>query len=478
VLQRAVVASVVVGVVTALTSAAASGSTSGFLVGFDDDLAKQVGSPATTPMRQLGAGAVRVTLQWVPGSTTLTTADITGLNTAVSAATKLRIVLSVYGSTATAAPVTATARSQYCSYVASALRRYAAIRDVVIWNEPNKVQFWSPQAGAPAAYEALLATCYDALHASFASVNVLGLALSHAGNDNSSSTSPGAFIRGVGTAYRASAHTKRILDTVAFHPYPVTSSERPWLQHIGSTTIGEGDWNKLMYNLWQAFNATAQPLPGQANVRIWYTEWGVQTAIPAAKASLYSGTENVAVLPETSAGDPTPPPPGSPAPDAATQFNDAVSLAACQPHVAAFFNFLVADEARLSGWQSGPLYTDRTAKTLYGSYQQTIAAASAAAVDCTKLKGGTPSPDYLPPTAPSNLTAAVSPPNVTLSWNASTDDASAISYRIYRGAAFIATTTATTWTGTSPSGASVYTVRAIDAAGNLGNASNSVTVTG
>jgi hypothetical protein len=35
-----------------------------------------------------------------------------------------------------------------------------------------------------------------------------------------------------------------------------------------------------------------------------------------------------------------------------------VRLAACQPRVAAFFNFLLVDEDRLGGWQSGLLWAD------------------------------------------------------------------------------------------------------------------------
>ena len=111
-------------------------------------------------------------------------------------------------------------------------------------------------------------------------MNIVGLALSHDGNDTTSATSPGAFIRNVGVAYRASGRTARLFDTVGYHPYPVNSAERPWAKHVGSTMIGEGDWNKLMYNLWLAFDGTGQPLPGSGGVSIWYTELGFQTTVP------------------------------------------------------------------------------------------------------------------------------------------------------------------------------------------------------
>src|SRR5262249_27604243 len=212
------------------------------------------------------------TLQWTSGETALTTADRAGIGNAVSAASSFRIVLSVYGAAGSDVPVDGTARNAYCSYVADALGRDPSIRDVRIWNEPNKRLFWNAartgQADAPAQYAALLATCYDSLHASVPGVNVIGLALSSTGNDNATSSSPGAFIRGVGDAYRASGRAAPLMDTVGFHPYPLSSSERPWVQHIGEKTIAEGDWNKLMYNLWLAFNGTGQALPGSAGVKI------------------------------------------------------------------------------------------------------------------------------------------------------------------------------------------------------------------
>src|SRR5581483_5726075 len=183
-----------------------------------------------------------------------------------------------------------------------------------------------------------------------------------------------------------------------------------------------------------------------------------------AKASLYTGTENVPVVSEA---------------DQAAQVTNAIDLAACQPYVHAFFNFLIADEPSLTGWQSAPLYVDRTPKSSYGAFASAIAAATQGSVNCGALPGGTPSSDYLPPSTPASLTGSVagSPPVVTLRWQPATDNASPVSYRVYRGSALVATTTATTWSATvAAHTTATYTVRAIDSAGNLGNASNAVTV--
>jgi chitodextrinase len=463
-------------------SAASSSDGAGFFVGFAEDLPKQTGSAAVTPARELGATAFRFTLQWTPGTTALSASDAASLGKAVAAASGMRIVLTVYGTAGSSAPLDATARTTYCGYVRDALTRFPAIRDVVIWNEPNKRLFWNPQTDAPAQYETLLARCYDVLHAAFPGVNVVGLALSSTGNDDAGSTSPGAFIRRLGDAYRASGRSAPLLDTVGFHPYVRSAGERPWLKHVGATTIGQGDWNKLMYNLWLAFDGTAQALPGEG-ARLWYLEDGFQTAVPAAKAAGYSGAENVATIPDWAGGEPaSPAPPAtSTAPDQATQALDAIRLAACQPHVGAFFNFLLADEPILTGWQSGALWADMTPKASYPAFQQAIAEASTGGVDCDALKGGRPSGDFMPPGAPTGLAAeaGTGPARVTLTWEPATDDSGGpVSYRVYRNGSFVASTAETTWTTTNVAEGSAYTfvVRGVDAQSNVGDPSAPATV--
>ena len=345
--------SAVLALVLVALPASSAGSGGSFFVGFADDLVKNQGSVAVAPAAAVGGKAFRITLMWQPGQTQPDPNEVGDLNRATGAGAG-RLVLAVYSALGSSAPLDSAGREAYCGYVKNVLTRWTSIRDVVIWNEPNKRLFWNPQTNAPALYESVLARCYDVLHGAFGSrVNVIGLALSSTGNDDSVSTSPGAFIRGVGDAYRSSGRSKRLLDTVGFHPYAAATSERPWRKHIQSKTIGEGDWNKLAYNLWLAFNGTGQPAPGT----IWYLEAGFQTALDAGKEPLYTGTENVATLPDFAGGEPDSPAPAetSAAPDQATQVLDAIRLAACQPGVNAFFNFLLADEPRLVGVAVGRL---------------------------------------------------------------------------------------------------------------------------
>jgi len=465
-------------------------STTPFTVGFAEDLPKEIGAQATDPARALGATAFRLTTQWSPGQTQLAAAEVTRLDRALGAAAGLRVFLSVFGTAGTAAPQDPAARDTYCSFVRDVLLRYGAIRDVVVWNEPNKRLFWNPQVGAdgssvaPAEYEALLARCYDVLHGAVPAVRVLGLALSSTGNDDAGSSSPGAFIRKVGDAYVASGRTEPVLDGVVIHPYPLTPDERPWTKHIGAPTIGQGDWNKLMLNLSRAFAGTGQPVPGQCRGTvcpgIWYLESGFQTLVDPAKAAAYTGTETVArPLAADAGGEPDTPPPaaGSGAPDQRTQILDATKLAACQPYVSGILNFLLADEPRLEGWQSGALWADRTAKPSAAAFSAAFAAATSGSVDCETLKGGRPSGDYTPPPAPSALSTAPGedPFRVDVRWSGVVDPSAPVAYRVYRNGALVTTTSEPAWTDTTIGrGATyLYVVRAIDAAANLGDASAS-----
>ncbi len=78
-------------------------------------------------------------------------------------------------------------------------------------------------------------------------------------------------------------------------------------------------------------------------------------------------------------------------------------------------------------------------------------------------------PDAFPPTAPTNLTATpLSSTQVKLDWTAATDNTGVAGYKIYRGAALVATVSGTTYTdaGVSPASSYSYTVYALDVSGN------------
>ena len=375
------------------------------LVGFDDDWLKEKPLAATAAARAIGAGGFRISLNWKAGQTQLSPQDRATFDAAIPAAFGLRIVLVVVGGAARYAPQTASARNAYCSYVKNVLQRYPTINDVIVWNEPNKTWMWRPQfdasgrSVAPAAYEALLARCWDVLHAYRPYVNLLGPASSPNGNDDpravsNISHSPASFIAKLGAAYRSSGRTQPIFDNIAHHMYGATPAERPWRVHEGSM-VAQGDWRQLILAFRTAFAGTRQPVPGYCVgprcAQIWYMETGYQTAIDPAKRRLYRGAENVPnVVPDRAGGEPDSVRPAqeSLAPDQATQIRDGIQLAYCQPYVGAFFNYLLRDDRDLAGWQSGALWRDGTPKGSYSSFVASIDAVAAGTIDCAKLKGG------------------------------------------------------------------------------------------
>ncbi|MBJ6761267.1 cellulose binding domain-containing protein [Myxococcaceae bacterium JPH2] len=97
------------------------------------------------------------------------------------------------------------------------------------------------------------------------------------------------------------------------------------------------------------------------------------------------------------------------------------------------------------------------------------------------LSAGTPPPpDTTPPTAPTSLHAtAVTSSQVTLAWDASTDNVAVTGYAVSAGGAVLASPSGTgvTLMGLLPATTYVFTATARDAAGNVSPASASVSVT-
>ena len=380
------------------------------LLGVADDRIQ--GEPAKNAqvIRGLGLGAVRVLLLWQPGQAALSQPQIDRLSGVVNAAPDLRVMVTARSITGAGAPTSAAERNTYCSFVGDLATRFPAIRDFGIWLEPNKQRFWAPQytasgaSAAPRAYSELLARCWDVLHAIRADANVIGPSTASKGNDRANarsnvSHSPGAFIRKMGDAYRASGRTAPILDTVGHHPYGNHSAERPGFVHARSSTIGFGDWAALLQALHDGFAGTGQPTPGTDGPKIWYTESGFQTSASPAKAGLYHGAETDSrVLPAHVASTAVDRGSGS-ARDQATQLRDAIELSYCQPYVTGLFDFLLYDEADLDRWQSGVFWVDRTPKPSAAVYRATVAAANANRINCSALKSGPIERAFVPKTA-------------------------------------------------------------------------------
>lgn len=355
------------------------------LVGLTEDAFKLVPDSALPVARELGVATFRITVPWEPGARTLPPDVVAQLDVMVRARASERFIVALYGRP-DATPLDETARDDYCAYAADLVERYPAIKDLIVWNEPNKSYFWQPQfdelgaSAAPAAYVELLAHCWDVLHDLRPEVNLIAPATAPKGNDlpdarSNISHSPGKFIREMGLAYRTSGRDDPLFDTVGHHAYGANSAEPPATDHRGST-IAQGDYADLMEALSEAFSGTAQAVPGacveERCTFIWYLEMGFQTTVIPEKLPVYTGAENVETIPPEEQG---------------AQFERAVELAYCQPFVRGFFNFLMWDEARLEGWQSGPFWADRTPKPSYEDFKQAIADATAGRIDCATVDG-------------------------------------------------------------------------------------------
>jgi hypothetical protein len=303
-----------------------------------------------------GFDALNVTTQWVPGQTAPSPDELTVLRS-VSAATEKRnmhFVITAYAPRPRFAPVTDEEQQNYAEFAATLARELPSLQGFAVWNEPNLNGFWLYQfdeAGeniAAQQYTALLARTYDALKEVAPKIKVYGGNLAPRGFDDPDSPrpthSPTTFIRDMGTAYRESGRTKPLMDIFSLHPYQTRSSIPPGQPHTG-TSLGMGDYDKIVDLLGEAFDGTAQP---GRDLQIAYTEYGVQTVIPESAQEPYTNLQSPigkdAVSEETQA----------------QYYRDAIELAACQPTVAAIFFFHLFDEADLNRWQSGPYYADAT----------------------------------------------------------------------------------------------------------------------
>jgi hypothetical protein len=379
----------------ALIAVPAAASGPGMFVGAAEDALKWHAPQTMAVARDLGLGAIAISLDWPAGQTDLTPVDADYMTRAVVGAGGMRIVLAIHNYGGAWAPNTELEREHYCGYARRVLTRFPQINDIVVWNEPNLSSFWRPQftptgeSESPARYEELLAHCWDVLHDLRPGVNVVGLVTSLWGNDNPNafsnvSHSPARFIRAVGAAYRASGRTRPLFDTIGHHPYPARTDERPWTRHSDEAIVSIGDGDRLLSAVHDAFAGTPQPLP-ENGVPIWYLETGYQTLISPAKQSLYDGAENwPAPIPDL-ATSPVPLPPDGPAPDQATQLVDSVRMTYCQPYIAAIFNFHLVDEATLTGWQSGVLWADGSRKGSYDAYRSVIHDVNEGRVDCNAV---------------------------------------------------------------------------------------------
>jgi hypothetical protein len=353
----------------------------GMFVGAADDGARSL-DPLTAKAKMdraalAGFGVLRMTAIWSPGEQTVGGDDLVALRNASASAQLdgVRLILTIYARDSQTTPLSSRARGEFAQYAASIARRFPAVRDFVVGNEPNLNRFWMPQFGAGGAdlaarsYERLLAATYDALKSVSSDVNVIGGALSPSGQDKANSVrqthSPTVFIKDLGAAYRSTGRRRPIMDMFAIHPYVIPSRLPPSFAHPRTTTIGIADYPKLVRLLTSAFAGTAQR--GET-LPIVYDEFGYQSVIPVRKRSVYQHLGAPAARDAISEAL------------QATYYRQAFALAACQPTVAGVLIFHVADERDARGWQSGVYYADGTPKSSLAAVRNAALAAQGGAL--------------------------------------------------------------------------------------------------
>jgi hypothetical protein len=324
-----------------------------------DDAVKQVDPKLAAGLMKIshaaGFDAIMVSAMWKPGARAPSAQDRLTLTNVVNAADAedMDVFVFVWHGLSGATPRTVQARRNFAAYAAALARDFPKIQHFVVGNEPNLNTFWLPQFGpdgrdvAASGYLDMLARTYDALKAVSPDIQVIGGALAPRGSDRPGTKrdthSPTRFIEDLGEAYRASHRTKPIMDAFAIHPYMRTSKLPPTDTHAASSTITIADYPKLVALLAQAFTGTAQH---GHDLPIYYTEFGVQTVVPAAHRAAYTDLKSPSAV---DAVDPQ---------TQARYYREALELAACQPTVRALFVFHTFDEADLAGWQSGLFYAD------------------------------------------------------------------------------------------------------------------------
>jgi hypothetical protein len=241
------------------------------------------------------------------------------------------------------------------------------IHDFIVGNEVNTRLYWSPQRSASGkdvaapAYLALLATCYDGIHAVDPEANVIGLGLSPRASTRESNE-PLLFLRDLGRAYRASGRTAPIMDQLSVHPYPSPSSptDGPDVGYDNPDRFGVPNLDRVKQAVYDAFNGTGQPttLNGLTFV---IDEIGWQTNTSGYHG--YVNPENVTVITEQQQAD---------------YIRAMVArYFACDPTVVGVQLFLLVDEKYRNG-------RDETSKYVGGGWQSGLVSAGGEGVSQAK----------------------------------------------------------------------------------------------
>ena len=173
---------------------------------------------------ELGVDVVRFTVDWRKVEERRGTRDWSSVDPVLRGlrARGIGVVATLYGTprwanggrSANWAP---TSGSAFASFAFAAAKRYAWVKDWLIWNEPNQRRWLRPTT--PSTYVTkLLNPAYRAIHRASAAVRVAGGAT--APRASTGGVSPVHWIRGMRAA-------RARLDAYAHHPYPLSRLQTP-----------------------------------------------------------------------------------------------------------------------------------------------------------------------------------------------------------------------------------------------------------
>ena len=358
--------------------------------------------------RDLGAAAVRVTLQWKPGQAKLDD-DAAHLRARAQAAAKLGRAgrarrLRARGLAAGDAEARGR-RSARSSLGARGRAEHPRRRDL----ERGRTRHSS--GGRSRAPRRRTRRCSRPATTpstrSRKNVNVIGSLAPHEG--------PGAFIRDLGAAYRASGRTAPIFDTFGTTPTRRSRASRRSRAHRRRSRSTRATTWRLLQALTDAFGGTGQPVPGSGGtspsggcvpaaalgrvstrsgirrrrstpdgpVTIWYLEDGFETVVPASRRGAYTGKESnrqlVQPLVYREVTQLVEPRPGRAS--SATRSSSPTA----SPRSARSSTSSSPTSVSLRGWQSGLLWADGTQKPSYVIVKAGDRGGGGRQVDCSRF---------------------------------------------------------------------------------------------
>jgi hypothetical protein len=376
-------AAAVVAVATSTTAESAPSSSavtyqtlgSGMLSGFYDD-AQVYGRTdwAFRQLRSLRAGIVRIKIEWAsvakrrpraPANPADRAYNWTAVDAVVSQAArnKVRVLATIYGTPRWAGPAQnrlprrltdlrlfahAAAKRYSGTYRVrefenEPVRRLPAVRHWLAWNEPNNPVFlkpqwkrfrnqWRPQSAFD--YAKICSAVWAGVHSTrLRGEKVACGATGPRGNDaprsSRPSTSPLVFL-----AWLKRAGLKRF-DAYAHHPYYSSRSERPATVPRSKKSVTLGNIGVLIKKL--------DSLYGRK--RLWVTEYGYQTRPPDRFFGVRYSSQ-------------------------ARYVHEAFAIARKTRRIDMLVWFLIRDERRLSGWQSGVFSVRGYRKPAFRAFQK------------------------------------------------------------------------------------------------------------